>query len=390
MGEKTRARHLVSAAGVPTVPGTNGPVKDREEVQTFGEEAGYPLLLKPAAGGGGKGMRIVRNREELSDTFRTARSEAMSAFGDDRLYAEKYLENPRHIEFQILGDRHGNIVHLGERECSVQRRHQKIVEESPSAAVTESLRDAMGGTAVSAARACAYYSAGTIEFLLDEDGRYYFLEMNTRLQVEHPVTELRTGIDLVAEQLRIAGGETLGFGQEDIRFRGHSIECRICAEDVDDGYMPSTGTILHLRPPGGPGIREDRGFEEGSRVSVFYDSLLSKLLAWAPNRNDAIARMIRALKEYEILGVKTNIPLCLDVLNSSPFRSGMYSTRLLDRDLRPDRPTNTVQADEPIAFAIAAVLEEQRVNSLVPSDIALAASSHVRGWKGQRRDTFRD
>jgi acetyl-CoA carboxylase, biotin carboxylase subunit len=390
MGEKTRARQLVAAAGVPTVPGTDGPVKDIQEVYSFSEREGFPLLLKAAAGGGGKGMRIVRARGELADAFQTARSEAMSAFGDDRLYVEKYLENPRHIEFQILGDRSGNVVHLGERECSVQRRHQKIVEESPSVALTDALRDAMGATAVAAARACGYYNAGTIEFLLDDNGRFYFLEMNTRLQVEHPVTELRTGFDLVAEQLRIAAGETLGFEQKDVYFRGHAIECRICAEDVDDGYMPSTGTILYLRPPGGPGVREDRGFDEGSEVSVYYDSLLSKLLVWAPNREDAIARMIRALHEYTILGVKTNTRLCAEVLDSTYFRSGKYSTRLLDRDLRTENLPGPDTADIERAAALAAMLESNRSSSFSQNGLSASSSRNGTGWKQRRRDMLRD
>jgi len=314
----------------------------------------------------------------------------MTAFGDDRLYVEKYLENPRHIEIQVLGDRHGNIVHLGERECSVQRRHQKIVEESPSAALTDSLRESICATAVSAARACGYYNAGTIEFLLDDNGRFYFLEMNTRLQVEHPVTELRTGLDLVAEQLRIAAGERLGYGQEEIRFNGHSIECRICAEDVDDGYLPSTGTILFLRPPGGPGIREDRGIEEGSDVSVYYDSLLSKLVVWAPSRPEAIARMIRALREYTILGVKTNIRLCAEVLDSSYFRSGRYSTRLLDRDLRIEDLPGPDPEDLTRAAALVAVLEDGRLRSFMPNGLPTSSSSNKAGWKGRRLESLRD
>ncbi len=390
MGEKTRARQLVGAAGVPTVPGTDGPVKDIQGVHAFGEREGFPILLKAAAGGGGKGMRIVRSREELADAFQTARSEAMSAFGDGRLYVEKYLENPRHIEFQILGDHHGNVIHLGERECSVQRRHQKIVEESPSVALTDGLRAAMGATAVNAARACGYYNAGTIEFLLDDTGRFYFLEMNTRLQVEHPVTELRTGLDLVAEQLRIAAGESLGIAQEEISFRGHAIECRICAEDVDDGYLPSTGTILYMRPPGGPGVREDRGFDEGSEVSVYYDSLLSKLLVWAPNRNEAIARMIRALREYTILGVKTNTQLCAEVLDSSFFRSGQYSTRLLDRDLRAENLPGPDMKDLARAAALVAMLEENRSRSLIHNGLPTSGSTNGVGWKHRRRDALRD
>jgi acetyl-CoA carboxylase biotin carboxylase subunit len=386
MGEKTRARALVSAAGVPTVPGTDGPARSLREVERFCARTGFPVLLKAAAGGGGKGMRVVKDRSELAEAFRTARSEALSAFGDDSVYAEKYLEAPRHVEIQVLGDRFGAVVHLGERECSVQRRHQKVVEESPSPAVDEQLRAAMGATAVEVARACGYCNAGTVEFLLDQDGRYYFLEMNTRLQVEHPITELRTGLDIVGEQIRIAGGEPLGYTQEDVRFHGHAIECRICAEDPSEAYIPSTGTIVHLRAPGGPGIRDDRGYDEGSEVSVYYDSLLSKLVVWASGRQEAIARMRRALREYVILGVKTNIPLCNAVLDSTPFRTGDYSTRLLDRDVDP-RQTASADTDSlHVAIALAAYLEDARRNFNPAKELSPSTSSSLRGWKASRWD----
>jgi len=336
MGDKIEARRLVKRAGVPIVPGTDGPVVSEREARAFAENVGLPVLMKAAAGGGGKGMRIVRTIDELPSAFRAAQSEALSSFGDGRVYVEKYLENPRHIEFQILADGHGNTIHLGERECTIQRRHQKIIEESPSVIVDDALREKMGMTAVKAAQAVNYRNAGTIEFLIDKHRRFYFLEMNTRLQVEHPVTELRTGIDIVALQLRVAMGEKLPFKQEDIRFRGHSIECRVYAEDPMNDFLPSTGTITHLRPSQGFGIREDRGVDQGGTISVYYDALILKLCAWGSTRGEALQRMKRALREYEILGVRTNIPLNLFVLSHPRFVEGEFDTHFLTQHFRPD------------------------------------------------------
>ena len=382
MGDKTEARKLVRLAGVPTVPGTEEPLESEEDARAFCQSHGFPVLLKAAAGGGGKGMRVVSAADQLGPALRSAQSEALSAFGDSRVYVEKYLASPRHVEFQILADNEGNTIHLGERECSIQRRHQKVIEETPSVIVNEELRRTMGATAVMAARACGYVNAGTIEFLVDDQRNFYFLEMNTRLQVEHPITELRTGIDLVAAQLRIASGETLPLTQEQVEFRGHAIECRICAEDVGNNYMPSTGRITHLRPAVGPGIREDRGVEEGGEISVYYDPMISKLVAWAPTRREALSRMDRALQEYEILGVKTNIPLCLAIIRHSEFQAGNFTTHFL-RDNHLAGTLRPLSDTERKAVALScAFLEEEaeRIMALtaeVPTD-------GFSGWKSKR------
>jgi acetyl-CoA carboxylase biotin carboxylase subunit len=390
MGDKTEARKLVSRAGVPTVPGTEGPVASVDEARTFCETAGFPVLLKAAAGGGGKGMRIVRRVEDLPSALRGARSEAESAFGDSRIYLEKYLERPRHVEFQILGDRFGSIVHLGERECSIQRRHQKVIEESPSVIVDEALRKRMGETAVKAAAACRYQNAGTVEFLLDAGKNFYFLEMNTRLQVEHPITELRTGIDLVAAQLRIASGERLPFTQEEVRFRGHAIECRICAEDVENDFLPSTGSILHLHPAEGPGVRDDRGVEEGGEISVYYDSLIAKLVVWGASREEAIRKMKRALREYQILGVKTNIPVCRFVMEHERFSSGDFDTHFLQDHFQLFSFAPGTRNQRVAAAVVCAALEDQRPRLAISAD-GSAGSNHAApgGWKRQRINLMR-
>lgn len=295
MGSKTAARQLVIAAGVPVVPGNAEGVKDADEALAIAESYGFPVLLKAAAGGGGKGMRVVRAKEDIADALASARREAQNAFGDDAVYLEKYIEGPRHVEIQVLADTHGNVMHLGERECSVQRRHQKMIEEAPSVAVSPELRARMGATAVAAAKAAGYVNAGTCEFLLDKDGQYYFLEMNTRIQVEHPVTELVMGIDLVQWQIRIAAGEALPFAQKDFTPRGWAIECRITSEDPSNGFLPSTGRIEYLHLPSGPGVRWDGGIEAGSVVGLHYDPMLAKLIVHAPTRDLAISRMRRAL-----------------------------------------------------------------------------------------------
>jgi acetyl-CoA carboxylase biotin carboxylase subunit len=382
MGDKTEARKLVRLAGVPTVPGTEEPLESVDDARAFCASHGFPVLLKAAAGGGGKGMRIVSAAAELGPALQSAQSEALSAFGDGRVYIEKYIDGPRHIEFQILADQDGNTVHLGERECSIQRRHQKVIEETPSVVVNDELRRTMGATAVMAAQACGYVNAGTIEFLVDTQRNFYFLEMNTRLQVEHPVTELRTGLDLVAAQLNIASGASLPFSQEQVEYRGHAIECRICAEDVSNNYMPSTGRITHLRPAVGPGIREDRGVEEGGEISVYYDPMISKLIAWAPTRAEALRRMDRALREYEILGVKTNIPLCLAIIRHPKFQAGEFTTHFL-RDNLVMGTLTPLSDQERKAVALAAAFLEREADGIsdfqgtVPTD----GSS---GWKSKR------
>ncbi|MFQ5676293.1 MAG: acetyl-CoA carboxylase biotin carboxylase subunit, partial [bacterium] len=331
MGDKTAARQRMRKANVPVVPGTEEALKDDSAVASIASKLGYPVLLKAAAGGGGKGMRVVQVESEISSAFRAARSEAESAFGDGRVYIEKYLESPRHIEFQILADKHGHVIHLGERECSIQRRHQKVIEEAPSCVLDNKLRQQMGQAAVDAARACQYENAGTIEFMLDKDRNFYFLEMNTRLQVEHPVTEQITNIDIVKEQIQIAEGKALSFKQEDIRFRGHAIECRIYAEDPANNFLPSTGTIDFLAPASGPGVRDDNGYYSGAEVSVYYDPLISKLIVWDKDRDSAIARMKRALREYQLSGVKTSIPFCLAVLEHEGFVAGDFDTHFVEK-----------------------------------------------------------
>ena len=328
MGEKTLARETMSAAGVPIVPGTEALQDD--EVVAAADALGFPIMIKAASGGGGKGMRVVKDASELVEAFEGARRTARSAFNDERVYLERFVERPRHIEIQVLLDQHGNGIYLFERECSVQRRHQKVIEEAPASMLSPETRAAMGEIAVKAALAIGYENAGTFEFLVDPQERYYFLEMNTRLQVEHPVTEEVTGFDLVAEQLRIAAGEPLGVTQEEITLRGHAIECRIYAEDPSQGYIPSPGTIHTLRFPQGPGVRVDSGIYEGSVVSEYYDPMLAKLIVWGPTRDRAIARMRRALRETYIGGIRTNLEFLDDILGDERFVRGGYDTGLLD------------------------------------------------------------
>lgn len=351
MGSKTRARQAVQAAGVPCVPGSAKGLS-LDEVLDVAAKIGFPVMLKAAAGGGGKGMRLVRTAAELPAAFETARSEAQRAFKDGELYLEKFIDNPRHIEIQVFGDEHGNMVYLGERECSVQRRHQKVIEEAPSAVVDDDLRQRMGQVAVQAAKSAGYTNAGTVEFLVDANRKFYFLEMNTRLQVEHPVTELVTGLDLVHLQLRIACGEKLPFRQEDLTIRGHALECRIYAEDPDNNFFPSPGRIARLLQPSGPGIREDSGVYEGWNVPLDYDPMLSKLIAYAPDRPTAIARMRRALDEYFIGGIKTNLSLFRRILDHPDFVAARIDTGFLDRMLGSE---NRIHAHPDGVTEIAAV-----------------------------------
>jgi len=335
MGEKTSARREAVAAGVPVVPGTLEPLSDDAAIAREAAAIGYPVMLKAAAGGGGKGLRLVAGPEEILAATARARSEAMSAFGDDRVYVEKAILRPRHIEVQVLADEHGHAVHLFERECSIQRRHQKVVEESPSPFVTPKLRAHMGDLSVRLVKRAGFVNAGTLEFLVDQDGAPYFLEMNTRLQVEHPVTEMVTGVDIVALQIRIAQGEPLPFRQEDLIQRGHAIECRVYAEDPDHGFLPSPGRIAGFHSPGGPGIRDDSGVYAGYEVGVHYDPLLSKLVAHGDDRAHAIARMTRAVAEYRIVGLRTTLPLFARVLQDPGFLAGEFDTSFLE-SLPPD------------------------------------------------------
>ncbi len=352
MGSKTSARRAAVEAGVPIVPGTVDPLKSLGEAERLAHEFGYPVMLKAAAGGGGKGMRLVASPDELRSAFDNAKSEAASAFGDDSLYLEKAIQRPRHIEIQIFADRHGNVVHLGERECSIQRRHQKVVEECPSPIDAPGLREQMGEAAVKLARAVNYVGAGTVEFLVaDATREFYFLEMNTRLQVEHPVTELVTGIDLVCEQIKVADGARLSFKQEDVRWLGHAIECRVYAEDPQNNFFPSPGRITSLRVPHGPGIRDDSGIELNSEVSIYYDPLISKLAAWGRTRAEAIDRLRRALDEYEVGGIKTTIAFFREIVRDDEFTSARLDTGFISRFNQ--RRSSETQASQPEAHDIA-------------------------------------
>ena len=330
LGDKARAKKAMKKAGVPMLPGSDGPVTGEEQALKVAKDVGYPVIIKAVAGGGGRGMRVVRNPGELPNALRTAQREAEAAFGNGDVYIEKYLENPRHIEFQIIGDHHGNVVHLGERECSIQRRHQKLIEESPSPALSDKIRKKMGSVVVDAAKAVQYTNAGTFEFLMDPEGRFYYMETNTRLQVEHPVTEMVTGIDIVKEQIRIAAGERLSFKQSEVTFTGHSIECRVNAEDPET-FAPSPGTIHAFSVPGGPGVRIDTFAHAECTVPPYYDSMIAKIIVHGRDRQEAIARMRRVLEMTVIEGIKTSVPLHLKILNEADFHAGRLNTGFMDR-----------------------------------------------------------
>ncbi|RAL26562.1 acetyl-CoA carboxylase biotin carboxylase subunit [Thermoflavimicrobium daqui] len=332
MGDKTTARETMKQAGVPVVPGTEGIIEDIEEAAKTANGIGYPVIVKATAGGGGKGMRIVHSEEELRNAVALAQKEAEANFGNPGVYLEKFLVKPRHIEIQVLADKHGNVIHLGERDCSIQRRYQKLIEEAPSPALTPELREKMGQAAIQAAKSVDYSGAGTVEFLLDRDHNFYFMEMNTRIQVEHPVTESITGIDLVKEQIRVAAGEQLSVNQEDIVFNGWSIECRINAERPDKNFMPSPGTIQFYAPPGGMGVRIDSACYPGYRISPFYDSMVAKLIVWGKDRQEALDRMTRALKEFAIDGVYTTIPFHLKLLSHPKFVQGDFHIQFLEQE----------------------------------------------------------
>ncbi|MCP4581811.1 MAG: acetyl-CoA carboxylase biotin carboxylase subunit [candidate division Zixibacteria bacterium] len=354
MGDKMAARRAMIDSGVPVVPGTEKPVKGEEKSIEIAKDVGFPVMIKAAAGGGGKGMRVVKSVDEIKSALRGAASEAKSAFGDDRIYIEKYLPQPRHIEIQILADKHGNYIYLGERECSIQRRHQKVIEEAPSPVVDSKMRQQMGEAAVAAAKACNYFNAGTVEFLVDKDMKFYFLEMNTRLQVEHPITEMITGLDLAVEQIKIAAGEKLALKQDDIKISGHAIECRVYAEDPVD-FLPATGTIRNYREPAGPGVRIDSGVYGGAEISVYYDPLISKLVTYGKDRSQAIARMERALAEYLITGVTTNLSFHMKLLEHPEFLKGNLSTHFIEEHYKkPDELSN----EHHLAIAVAAALDD--------------------------------
>ena len=395
MGSKLAARHAAAEAGVPTIPGSAGSLEDEAAVAKEAARIGYPVLLKADFGGGGKGMRLVESEGELASALRAARSEAASAFGDASVFVEKAIVSPRHIEIQILGDKEGNLIHLGERECSIQRRHQKVVEEAPSPVVDAAMRAEMGEAALKLARAVGYYSCGTVEFLVDQEKNFYFLEMNTRLQVEHPVTELITGVDLAKAMIRVAAGESLWLAQEDVLFRGHSIECRIYAEDPDNNFLPSPGRIDYYRSAGGPGVREDTGIYEGYEVPIHYDPIIAKLITWGRDRAEAVERMQRALSEYVVTGIKTTIPFHQKVMRSEAFKAGKLSTDFIDKTLEPSvEPPSEV--DE--IAVVAAVLDvEGRKGAMraTPSASGVAAGAGPGGgqspWRwAARREALRD
>ena len=378
MGDKVVARKTVQAAGVPIVPGTEEDLRD-DEVERAAAFVGFPLLIKAAAGGGGKGMRAVYRPEDLRGALASARREAEAAFGDGSVYLEKIVEGARHIEIQILADSHGNVIHLGERECSIQRRHQKLVEEAPSPFVDEDLRNRMGAVAVRAAQAVNYVNAGTIEFLVDKARNFYFLEANTRLQVEHPVTEMVTGVDIVKEQLRIARGRKLRYTQDDIRMNGWAIECRINAEDPYNDFLPSIGRLTGMTLPTGPGVRVDSGVYEGFEITPYYDSLISKLICWGETRGEALLRMRRALEEYRIMGVKTNIPFHQRLLDSPRFMGGQFDTTFVEERFSLSEDGQGDQCDPEVAAIIATLVAHQRGQQA--AQVVARDSRDLSNWK---------
>lgn len=382
MGSKLAAKEAVAKFDVPLVPGTSTPITDIAEAKAIAKKIGYPVLIKASAGGGGKGMRVVENENDFENQMERAISEATAAFGDGSVFIEKYVLKPRHIEFQIFGDKHGNVVHLFERECSIQRRHQKVVEEAPSAVLTPELRQKMGEAAVNAAKAANYYNAGTIEFIYDEDGSFYFLEMNTRLQVEHPVTELITGLDLVKLQIRIAEGEELPFRQQDLAIHGHAIELRVCAEDPANSFLPDIGTLQTYRRPQGHGVRVDDGYEEGMKIPVQYDPLLAKLVVHAQTRSLAMDKMIRAIEDYHISGVETTLGFGKFVMQHPAFRAGNFNTRFIENYFKPEMLKEPpAGSEESLAAALAFVLHHQQK----PPTAARATSTAPAGkWRKNR------
>ncbi len=382
MGSKTASRRAAREAGLPVVPGTDINLESLDEVRRAAVEIGFPIMLKASAGGGGKGLRLVTAPGELESAWRTARSEAQNAFNDPSVYLEKYIELPRHVEIQILGDHFGNMIYLGERECSLQRRHQKVMEECPSPLVDSEMRRTMGETAVRIARLAGYTNAGTVEFLVDRDRRFYFLEMNTRLQVEHPVTELVTGVDLVKEQLCVAAGEPLRLRQESLQLHGWAMECRIYAEDPANNFFPSPGLITHLRPPAGPGVRVDSGSYAGWRVPLEYDPLLAKLIVHGDTRANAAARLERALFEYEVGGIQTNIAFFRSVVTHPDFLAGRLDTGFIDRFLASGFPPQAKRdAESELAAMLAVALESRRGEKVIEAPITAKSRWKVSGWR---------
>jgi acetyl-CoA carboxylase biotin carboxylase subunit len=367
LGSKTKAKQLAIKNNIPVVAGTNSAVQDIEEAKSIAQKIGFPVMIKASAGGGGKGMRVVRAEEELEASIRMAQNEARSSFGDESVFIEKYVDSPKHIEFQVLVDEHGNAVHLGERECSMQRRHQKIIEETPCSIMDDDLRFRMGECAKKIVLAAGYTNAGTVEFMVDKDKNFYFLEVNTRLQVEHPITEMRTGIDLVEQQLKIASGEKLSFTQKDVKLQGAAIECRICAEDPDNNFMPSIGKLKYISRNLGNGMREDTGIEQGNEISIYYDSMISKLISYGPDRKSAIDKMERALRNYTIVGVKTNISFLLNLLKCPEYFDGNYNTQFVEKIFLPrlSETKEVINVDLEKALAVASVIFKEKNENAV-------------------------
>jgi len=382
MGSKLAAKAAVAKYNIPMVPGTEEAITDVEAAKRIASEVGFPILIKASAGGGGKGMRVVESVAVFEEQMKLAVSEATSAFGDGSVFIEKYIGSPRHIEIQVLGDTHGNIVHLFERECSIQRRHQKVIEEAPSAVLTPALRDEMGRCAVNVAKACHYVGAGTVEFLVDENLNFYFLEMNTRLQVEHPVTEQITGLDLVKEQILVAEGNPLGFSQNELHIKGHALELRVYAEDPANNFLPDIGRLETYIRPQGLGVRVDDGFEQGMDIPIYYDPMIAKLVTFGKDRQEAIDKMLRAIEEYQITGIETTLPFGAFVLQHEAFVSGNFDTKFIDRyfeaSMLQQQPTN---AEEEIAVALAALLMQEKSTATTADRTVPAATSH---WRKNR------
>lgn len=381
MGSKIAAKQAAKKFNVPMVPGTEDPIETVEEAKGIADKIGYPVLIKASAGGGGKGMRVVESEAQLEEQMRTAKSEAMSAFGDDAVFMEKYVGAPKHIEIQLLGDQHGNYVYLFERECSIQRRHQKLIEEAPSSCLTPDIRKAMGESAVNVARSCKYHGAGTVEFLVDEDLNFYFLEMNTRLQVEHCVTEMITGKDLVKEQINIARGEKLSFTQEDLAINGHALELRVCAEDPLNNFLPDTGKLELYIAPKGPGVRVDDGYEQGQDIPIFYDPMLAKLVVHAATREEAIERLCRAIDEYRIKGIKTTLQFGKWAVRQPAFKEGKFDTKFIERYYKPEYLLPMDKETEEVASLFAGYIWEKEKSK---QHTAAAAASNG-SWKMRRR-----
>ena len=382
MGLKTVAKSMAIEAGLPLVPGSDGPVADAQAAKEFADKIGYPVILKASAGGGGRGMRIVEKPETLERNFKSAYDEALAAFGNGDIFVEKYLQNPKHLEFQILGDKHGNVIHLGERECSLQRKHQKIIEEAPSASVTPAMRNEMGEMAIRFAKKIGYYSAGTIEFIMDEDGSYYFMEMNTRIQVEHPVTEMITGVDLVDWQIRVALGEKLTIKQSDIQINGWAIECRVNTEDPQNRFSPQTGFIDKIHFPQDPTVRIETGVLSGSIVTPYFDSMIAKIIVHGTDRNDVIEKTINALNNFSIIGLKTTVPFCRTVLQHPDFINASYTTRWIDQVFNPEMLENT---DDEMIGALAATIMYASEYLQLQGDIPAYQNDALNVWVLNKR-----